>query len=70
MGKERPTIRHYFDGKPVGGMINLSAGDNDFFKIYRGVVEILEGETEHYFREVMVRPGNVFHCAVILEPVD
>ncbi|UCH14099.1 MAG: fasciclin domain-containing protein [Bacteroidales bacterium] len=70
VGFERPAVRHYFDGEPIGGIYNLSAGALGFQSIYHGVVEINEGETEHYFREVMVTPGNGFHVAIKLEPVD
>jgi hypothetical protein len=69
-GRERPSVRFEFDGKPVGGIINMREGSRSFEPFYLGIVEIKEGQNHHYLRHIMVTPGTGFHVAVILEPVD
>jgi hypothetical protein len=70
IGKERPSVRFEFDGKPIGGIYNLQEGGSSFFSFYIGIVDIKEGQEYHYIRQVHVTPGNGFHVAVKLEPVD
>ena len=70
IGNERPAARFEFDGKPVGGIINMQEGSLSFESFYLGIVDIKEGQEYHYFRHIMVTPGTGFHVAVKLEPVD
>jgi hypothetical protein len=70
IGNERPAARFEFDGKPVGGIINMQEGSLSFESFYLGIVDIEEGQDYHYFRHIMVTPGTGFHVAVKLEPVD
>lgn len=69
-GPERPVIKHEFDGKPIGGMINLSTAGLNFMALELGVVEIKEGETEHFLRIQEVTPGKAFFVAISFVPVD
>ena len=69
LGGERPVIKHTFDGEPIGGMFNLTAGQN-FTALELGVVEIKEGETEHYLQIQEVTPGKLFLVAISFVPVD
>jgi uncharacterized surface protein with fasciclin (FAS1) repeats len=70
IGNERPAARFEFDGKPVGGIINMQEGSLSFESFYLGIVDIKEGQDYHYFRHIMVTPGTGFHVAIKLEPVD
>lgn len=69
-GNTRPTIEHYFDGKPIGGIKNLATLGLDFQDVELGVVEIKEGSTEHFLRIKMVTPGKGFYVAIKFEPID
>lgn len=69
-GLERPAVIHYFDDEPIGGIINLTTGNNALSLIKLGVVEIEEGSTEHFFRVQALTTGNGFHAAIKMEPVD
>ena len=68
-GPSRPSVKFYFDGKSVGAVINLEAGLG-FIPIDLGIVEINEGETEHFLRIEHVTEGGAYHSAIRLEPVD
>ena len=69
-GLERPTVKHYFNGEQIGGVINLAQGSGRVSKVYLGIVDIPEGRKENYFRVQGVTPGYGLFRSVILEPVE
>jgi hypothetical protein len=69
-GLKRPSVQYYWDGKPIGGIINLASGTYKFEAVDIGFIEVKGGETEHYFREKMISTGCGFHAAIRLDPVD
>lgn len=69
-GTERPAIRHTFDGQNIGGIVNLALQVNGFQALDVGVVEIKEGESEHFLRIQEVTPGKAFFIAISFVPID
>jgi len=69
-GPERPSVKHYFDGKPIGGIINLATVGLDFQDVELGIVDIKEDETEHYLRIQALTVGKGFYIEVRFEPID
>ncbi len=71
-GFERPTVKHYFNGEQIGGVINLAEGNSggQISKVFLGIVEIPEGQKENSFRVQGITPGYGLFRSVILEPVE
>jgi len=71
-GFERPTVKHYFNGEQIGGVINLAKGNSggQISKVFLGIVEIPEGQKENSFRLQGITPGYGLFRSVILEPVE
>lgn len=69
-GNARPSIKHYFDGEPIGGIFNLALRSNSFQDIELGVVEIKENEPEHFLRIQALTPGKGFFVEIRFEPID
>lgn len=69
-GPTRGSVLHYWNGKSIGGVKNLAFGKNEFQDIEIGIVEIKEGENEHFIRVEAISPGYGFFVAFKLEPVN
>lgn len=69
-GYERPSIKHYFDGEPIGGIINMAQNSLSFEYLDLGIVEIEEGEQEHFLRIQCLTVGKGFYIEVVFEPVN
>jgi uncharacterized surface protein with fasciclin (FAS1) repeats len=69
-GLERPTVKHYFNGEQIGGVINLAKGGQQVGRVFLGIVEIPEGQKENSFRVQGITPGYGLFRSVILEPVE
>jgi len=69
-GKERPTLKHYFNGEQVGGIVNLSKESNEITLIKLGIIEIKEEDYENSFRVEAITPGYGLFIGPVLVPVD
>lgn len=69
-GSNRPTIKNYFDGKEIGGIINLQTAGLTFMDLELGIVEIKKDEDYHYLRTQTLTTGKGFFVAIKFQPVD
>jgi len=69
-GTERPSVKHYFDGEPIGGIVNLAQSTLSFWNMELGIVEIKEDQTEHFLRIQALTPGKGFLVDITFEPID
>jgi len=69
-GPERPSVKHYFNGEPLGGIVNLATVGLDFQDIELGIVDIKENQMEHYLRIQALTVGKGFYVEIRFEPID